>query len=54
MQMAGLALVLYGIKAARTELAEQALTIGLPLVGIATVITVASLTDYLAKLWKAI
>ena len=53
-QMLGVTLLLYGLKAASTDLAEKAIGFGVPLLGVATLITLGSLADYFRKLWVAL
>ena len=53
-QMVGTTFLLYGIKAPHSDLAEKAISVGLPLLVVAAAITLASLTDYFRKLWAAL
>lgn len=53
-QMLGVTLLLYGLRAASSDLAEKSIVFGLPLLGVATLLTLGSLADYLHKLWVAI
>ena len=53
-QMVGVTLVLYGMRAGATDLAEKAIVLGLPLLGLAAAITLASLVDYFRQLWAAL
>ena len=52
--MVGLTFLLYAAKAAKTDLAGKAAALGLPLLGVAALITVGSLVDYFRKLWAAL
>ncbi|KAK9809705.1 hypothetical protein WJX73_007628 [Symbiochloris irregularis] len=53
-QMVGITLVLYSFRAANEDLALKAIAVGMPLVGVAALITLVSLTDYMRKLWAVI